>query len=194
MNQFLIIALSFLSVSSMAIPATASITNAKAAELTAHRIDRLVSLSKIDQTFLTHFSTVEISVLTNQAPAYYKAHVTQTQPDQGQPMQLDITYDENGKPLSFLVIAGGAVGPDMGWTGVDSVTLTENALHFVLENSEKDPRVKPFYNNLTSAHLIKGNLNGQTVASVQILSSETTQKLNIYLTLDGVFISAEFIP
>ena len=172
---------------------TPAITKAKAAELTAHRIDRLVSLNKIDNSFLTKLATMEVSVLTNQAPAFYKVHVTQTQPAQGQAFQMDVLYDETGKPLSFLVLPGGTAGPDDGWTGVDSVTLTENALHYVLDNGVTDSKVAPFYTGLTTVHLEKGQLSGKAVAQVQIASSDTNLKLNVYLNLDGTLISVEFV-
>ena len=47
------------------------IAKAKVAELTAHRIDRLVSLNKIDNLFLTKTAKFEITVVQNQAPAYF---------------------------------------------------------------------------------------------------------------------------
>lgn len=168
------------------------VTKAKVAELTSHRIDRLVSLNKIDKSFLTKLVKMEVSVLENQEPAYYKVHVTQTQPTQGQAQQMDVIFDDDGKPLSYSVIPGGASGPDDGWTGVDPVTISENALHYVLENGETDAKVKPFYTGLTTVSLEKGLLNGQITAKVQMTSAETNTKLNVYLNLDGTFISTNF--
>lgn len=173
--------------------AAPSIVKAKAAELTAHRVDRLVSLSKIDSSFLTKTAKMEVSVVQNQAPAYYKVRVSQTQPASGEAMQMDVVYDGNGKPLSYNVLPGGNPGPDEGWTGVDAVTLLENGLHYVLENGEKDAKVKPFYTALTTITLAKGQLDGKVVARTQMKSSESALTLNVYVNLDGTFISAEFI-
>ena len=173
--------------------AAPGIVKAKAVELTAHRVDRLVSLNKIDSSFLTKAAKMEVSVVQNQAPAYYKVRVTQTQPSSGEAMQMDVVYDGNGKPLSYTVLPGGNAGPDEGWTGVDAITLMENGLHYVLENGEKDANVRPFYTALTTITLSKGQLNGKPVARTQMKSSESALTLNVYVNLDGTFVSAEFI-
>lgn len=188
-------AVGILTVTQMAFAQEAApgIVKAKAAELTAHRVDRLVSLSKIDSSFLTKTAKMEVSVVQNQAPAYYKVRVSQTQPASGEPMQMDVVYDGNGKPLSYNVLPGGSPGPDEVWTGVDAVTLLENGLHYVLENGEKDANVKPFYTALTTITLAKGQLNGKTVARTQMKSSESALILNVYVNLDGSFVTAEFV-
>ncbi|MBC7421242.1 MAG: hypothetical protein H7328_10985 [Bdellovibrio sp.] len=173
--------------------AAPTVSNAKAIELSAHRIDRLVTLSKIDASFLSKLAKLEVTVVQNQAPVYYKVKVTQGQPAQGQPMQVDISFDADGKPLSFQVIAGGVAGPDAGWTDKDAGSLAENALHYILENSTAG-KVPLFDKSATSLTLSKQTLNGQIVARGQVLSSATTEKLNIYLKLDGTFISAEVVP
>lgn len=171
----------------------ATVSNAKVIELSAHRIDRLVSLSKIDASFLAKLAKMEVTVVQNQAPVAFKVMVSQTAPAQGKPMQVEISFDSAGKPLAFQVIAGGVAGPDAGWTGKDAGSLAENALHYVLENSNT-AKVPLFDKSGTSLTLSKQTLNGQTVARGQVLSSATTEKLNIYLKLDGTFISAEVVP
>lgn len=194
-SKLFALAIGILAVTQMAFAQEAApgIVKAKAAELTAHRIDRLVSLSKIEGSFLTKTAKMEVSVVQNQAPAYYKVRVSQTQPASGEALQMDVVYDGNGKPLSYNVLAGGNPGPDEGWTGVDAVTLMENGLHYVLENGEKDANVKPFHTALTTITLTKGQLNGKTVARTQMKSSESALTLNVYVNLDGTFISAEFV-
>lgn len=170
-----------------------TITNAKAVELSAHRIDRLVALAKIDGSFLKNLAKIEVVVVPDQAPVYYKVRVSQTQPTQGAPMQVDISFDNDGKPLAFQIVAGGVAGPDMGWTDKDADSLTENSLHYILENNT-DAKVALFDKGLSSFVLTKGTLNGETVSRGQATSTLTTEKLNIYLKLDGTFISAEVIP
>ena len=169
------------------------VTNAKAIELSAHRIDRLVTLGKIDASFLKKLEKMEVSVVQNQAPVFYKVMVSQTQPAQGAPQQVEISYDEDGKPLSFQLISGGASGPDLAWPDKDTGSLVENALHYILENN-KDPKVALFDKAATSFVLSKGTLKGETVVCGQATSSLTTEKLNIYLKFDGTLISAEVIP
>lgn len=186
-------AASVVSLSVFAIDVVPGVSSAKVAELTAHRIDRLVTLGKIDAGFLNRFDHMEVSVVPDQAPAYYKVLVSQTAPAGGTPRNLEIFFDENGKPLSFQVLAEGADGPDLGWTAKDAVSLSENALHYVLENTA-DAKVALFDKSLKTFVLTKENLNGQEVAKGQMTSTLSTEKLNVYLTLDGTFISAEVVP
>ena len=168
-------------------------SNAKVAELTAHRIDRLVSLGKIDRDFLMRLEKVEVSVV-NQGSVAFMVKASQTQQENGnQPMELGLSFDKDGKVLSYQVVAGGTPGPDPQWPDKDAVTLTEDALHYVLDNAG-EPEVRKFYNGLKMFVLTKVELNGAVVARGQIHSSLTTDKLNIYVRLDGMFISAEIVP
>lgn len=183
----------FLSFSAFAHPGGPGVTSAKAAELSAHRVDRLVALAKIDGSFLKNLAKIEVAVVPDQAPVYYKVRVSQTQPEQGAPMQVEMSFDEDGKPLAFQIIAGGVAGPDVGWTDKDADTLTENSLHYVLENNT-DPKVALFDKGLSTVVLSKGTLNGETIARGQITSTLTAEKLNVYLKLDGTLISAEVVP
>lgn len=185
--------------SAMALLLSASVSwaapasKAKVAELTAHRIDRLVALNKIDASFLNRVEKIEVTAV-NQNPIAFKVRASQTQPENGsQPMQLDLSFDKDGKALAYQVVAGGNAGPDPQWPDKDAATLTENTLHYVLDNAN-DARVKKFFDGLTMFTLIKGDLNGAVVARGQVLSSQTTEKLNVYVKLDGTFISAEIVP
>lgn len=168
------------------------VTKAKAIELSAHRVDRLVTLKKIDASFLKKLSSIEVIVVENQAPVYYKTRVSQTMPAEGNPMQLEISLDEDGKPLAFQVIPNGVAGPDMAWPDKNSVELTEQALHYVLENTS-DAKIVPFNTEATTVTLSKAVLEKQTVVLGQVSSSATTDKLNVYLKFDGSFISAEVV-
>lgn len=167
-------------------------SKAKITELSAHRIDRLVALNKIDKNFLTRLETIEVTPV-NQPPVAFKARVSQTQPAQGQALQIDLSFAEDGKALAYQPVAGGVAGDDPKWPDKDAGSLTENALHYVLENAT-DAKVKKFFDGMTIFTLIKGDLNGQIVARGQMQSSLTTEKLNVYLKLDGTFISAEIVP
>jgi hypothetical protein len=174
--------------------AFAQVTTAKVAELTAHRIDRLVQLKKIDATFNTKLETLEVQAVNGPAPVAFRSVVSQTMPPQGAPLQVELLFDAAGKPLSFKAIAGGVAGPDPGYNGgKDAVSLLENSLHEVLENAT-DAKIAPFYNGLATVTLTKGKLSGMDVSQAHITSSATTSKLNVYLMLDGMFMSSEVVP
>ena len=170
-----------------------SVSSAKAIELSAHRIDRLVSLGKIDAAFLKKLEKIELVVVSNEAPAFYKIKASQTKPSQGNPLQLEIAMDVNGKTLSYQVVAAGVAGADPGFTDKDAASLTENALHYVLENTNQG-KVAMFDKGASSFVLSKQTLDGVTVVLGQLTSTLTTEKLNIYLKLDGTFIKAEVVP
>lgn len=169
------------------------VSTAKVAELSAHRIDRLVTLNKIDSGFLKKLDKIEVTKVENAAPVAFKSVVSQTKPATGSPLQVEILFDHDGKPLSFKALAGGAAGSDPQWTEKDAGSLVENALHYVLENSAL-PMVAPYFSSLTSFTLNKGTLNGKPVVDGVLASSAQAQKLHVYLKLDGTFISAEVLP
>ena len=153
----------------------------------------MVTLNKIDSSFLKRLAKIEVVVAPNEAPVYYKIRVSESQPAAGQPMQLDISFDEDGKPLTFQMVAGGVAGPDMGFTDKDAGSLTENSLHYILENNTAG-KVALFDKGASSMTLSLQTLNGQPVARNQVTSTLTSEKLNIYLKLDGTLISAEVVP
>jgi hypothetical protein len=169
-----------------------TVTPAKIAELTAHRIDRLVSLKKIDTSFNTRTESILIST-EGLAPVAYKALVSQTKPAEGEPLQLEIYFDAAAKPLSFKVIPGGVTGIDPQWPDKDAVSLLEYSLHEILENAA-DEQVGPFYAGLTSVTLSEDTMHNMPAAKIQVTSSLTTKKLNIYLMPDGSFMSSEVVP
>ncbi len=191
--KILTIMTSLLLYSAVAFTQTPTVTKTKVIELSAHRIDRLVALGKIDASFLKKLEKMEVSTVQNQAPVFYKVRASQTKPAQGNPMQVDISYDADGKPLAFQLVAGGAPGPDMAWPDKDAGSLAENCLHYVLENNS-DAKVALFDKGAVSFTLSKGSISGQDVARGQMTSSLTSEKLNIYVKFDGTFISANFTP
>ena len=165
-------------------------TPARVAELSAHRIDRLVTTGKIDASFGKKLETVEVSV-AGPAPIAYRSLVSQTAPAKGAPMQLELMFDASAKPLSFKVLPGGVAGPDPVYNGgADAVGLFENSMHAVLDKAT-DPTIAPFYNGLTTVTLKKGKLNGMDVARATVTSSLSPDKLNVYLMLDGMLMSTE---
>lgn len=181
------------SVTGFAHPSGPGASNAKAIELSAHRIDRLVSLGKIDAKFLKNMEKIELVVVANEAPVFYKVKVSQTKPNAGKPIQVEIAMDEDGKTLSYQVVAGGVAGADPQFSDKDAASLSENALHYVLENTNQG-KVALFDKGASSFTLSKLTLNGASVVLGQLTSTLTTEKLNIYLKQDGTFINAEVVP
>lgn len=169
-----------------------TISTAKIAELSAHRADRLVALGKIDAAFVQKIEHIEVTKLTSGAAAY-KSVVTQTQPQSGSPLQLELQFDHDGKPLSFKVLAGGTAGPDMGWSPKSAGELVENGMHYVIDNSA-NATVAPYFNDFTNLVLVKGTLGGKDVALLQVTASSQAKPLNVYVNLDGTINSVVVGP
>jgi len=166
-----------------------TIAPARAAELSSHRIERLVNLKKIDNTFISKLHTIELQKLTkNQVtdPAFLST-VSQYAGADGTKNQVEIFLDDQGKALSFNVKNGSAAANTPVWSDKDPSTLVENGLHFVLENNETKPDVKPFHTGFISMSLSKGSRDGHDVAVVNLASKETQEHLYIYLKMDGSF-------
>jgi hypothetical protein len=174
--------------------AAAKIPNANAAELTCHRIERLVILKKIDSAFLNSIQSVTVESIPNANPgqASFKT-VSFQQADSGKlANQLFLNLDDQGKALDFNVASGIAASQPHKWTNLDPVTLIEDSLHYVEQNAAK-PDVSKFSTGLKSISISAASKDGKEIARIEIFSNETTQKLEIYEGLDGAIISREVI-
>ena len=189
MKRFIIMAVAMASSTSWA----QAVSKAKIAELSAHRVERLVTLGKIDSTFNTRLERIDATAVGGN-PVAFTSLVSQTQPASGKPMQLQLSWDKDGKPLAYQVVAGGVAGPDPQWPDADAVTLAEDSLHYVLDNAATDPKILQFYNGFTFLVLTKGSLGGKLVSQAHIESTQTTDKLLIYLNTDGAFNSKNIVP
>lgn len=171
----------------------AAVAPAKVVELAAHRLDRLVVTKKIDPGFSKNLRNITVKIDATKPPVYFMVTATQSTPAKGTPLQLDISFDQNGRPLAFKQRAGGTPGTDAGWNKASAITLMENGLHHALD-MRTDAKVKPYYDSLKSATLTNGSLNGKQVAQVQLATTTATGKMNVYLNLDGSFVSMEILP
>ena len=169
-----------------------TISTAKIAELSAHRADRLVTLGKIDASFVQKIEKIDVITLSG-GPAAYKSIVSQNQPQTGAPLQLELQFDHDGKPLSFKVLAGGTAGADMQWSPKSAGELTENGMHYVIDNST-NATITPYFTNFTNLVLVKGALGGKDVALLQVTASSQAKPLNIYVNLDGTINSVVVGP
>ena len=170
----------------------APVSKAKVAELAAHRIDRLVTLGKIDPNFSSRMEKIEVTDINNGA-AVYNARVYQTQPSNTDALRIDLSFDKDGKALAYKPVAGGATGPDPQWPDKDANSMTENCLHYVIDNAA-DAKVKPFNDSFVDDTLIKGDLGGKIVGRCQVRSSATKSVLTVYLNPDGSLNSTDITP
>lgn len=169
------------------------ISLAQAAELSAHRTDRLVTIGKIDAGFIKRMAAIEVFKVTGAPPTAFRSVVSQTATNGTNPLQLEITLDGNGNALTYKVLPNGVAGPDPLWPKKSAAGLIENGLHYVLDN-KTTASVVPYFDNLKSLKLSATNLAGQNVAAVTMTSNVQSQKLNVFLNLDGTFNSSKITP
>lgn len=169
-------------------------TNAGAAELAVHRVDRLVDLNKIDASFQSNAQNMKVETIAHQhddEPSF-KVTLYQAPGADGSQKGVEIVLNENGKALSFRQIAGSDAVNVPAWGSLTATTLIENSLHYVLNNAEKKPELMPFFENMSSLKLSPGtNSSGTSVAVVEIKATANDGVLRIKLKLDGSFDSAE---
>lgn len=164
----------------------------KAAELGIHRIERLVTLNKIDGNFVNHFSGISAESLTHNAPTdpAFKASGLQVPGADGKSHEVDIFMDVTGKALSYTVINGSDSVSVPTWPDKDPVSLGEDSMHYILDNAPTTPALQPFYASFTSLALTQGmDANGRTMSRATIRSSATNLILEIFLNFDGTFSS-----
>lgn len=196
MKKFLPLLFLSLNLSLMQMSYAEKVPYAKGAELSLHRLERLVVLKKIDETYQSKFRSLFLEVLDqrNAGEPYYKITIGQYPAADRSIRKLILEMDEEGKTLKHTVegTQNGIEAP--AWPDKDPVTLSENSLHFVLEEAEKNNLdILPFHNGLKSFEISSlTHSDGSKKASVKMRSSLTTKVLEVIMNLDGTFNSHKF--
>jgi hypothetical protein len=203
------------------------VTNAKASELSLHRIERLVALCNlgdanrpinipgragfdvtkckndptkpkkgINPDFQNKIFRLNVEALPhqNEEEPSFKTIVTLYKTGEGNHRALEIFLDEEGRPLTHQEISEQENTAELVWPDKDSATLSENALHYILEGAVTKPELKPYNENLQYLTITQGtNAQGQLVAIVDFVSTGVTEILRVRMKTNGEFDSAEFI-
>ena len=172
------------------------ISNAKAAELSLHRVERLVILKKIEESFQSRPKSLSLVLLphNNETEPVFKATLTQYPAADGTSKSLDILLNGEGKSLSQTVNSGGEASGFPEWTDKDPVTLAENSLHVILEGAPVKPELVPYNNGLTSFVITQGkNQAGEIFAIVDIRATETDPVLRVHMKNNGELDFYEFL-
>lgn len=171
----------------------ANIALAKAAELGSHRVERLVTLKRIDEAFMSKFQSIGIEALTQNSAAdpAFKVTASQVPGPDGSQSQVEILMDGAGKALSHSVKLGTEAATAPRWPDKDPVTLTENAMHVVLDG-KNDPKFKVYYDGFKSIVLSQDrDESGQTIARAKMTSKDEIKALEVILKTDGTVISIQ---
>ncbi len=174
----------------------ADIQRAKAAELSLHRTERLVTLAKIPDAFLWKIKRLELVPLPHAAVTEAAFRVTQIQQaaSDGSAIKIDLTLDGNGKAIKHEVGPGTEAANVTTWPDKDPLTLCENSLHYVLDNAVVKPELKPYFEELESLVLNAGkDAEGKLIAVIDMRAKDTKPILRVWIKTDGNFAAAQFV-
>jgi hypothetical protein len=168
----------------------ARITLARAAELACHRIERIAvpgSTQQIDESYLTHFENLDVEALAQKSPTDPAFRVVARQvPTADKKVSELVLWMEGtkGKTLSVDESFIGQSNTAPVWPNSDPITLSEKALHYVLDNAATKPAVAPFNTDLKRLVIstVKGTPTG---AKVTMYSNATTNVLEVLIKFDG---------
>ena len=124
----------------------------------------------------------------------FQADLQQYPDGEGERSTLSVFMNDEGKALKHTVATKGVAENSPSWPNKDPVTLSENALHFVLEEGEKgNQSILPFYNalNYLEINQLKDE-DGSIRALVKIKSSQSGKVLIVKMNEDGTFNSHRF--
>ncbi|MBC7539422.1 MAG: hypothetical protein H7281_11420 [Bacteriovorax sp.] len=180
--------------SSTLFAADLTVAPGKAVELSCHRLERLVTLGKVEDSFLSKLSSLQITLLQPTKPTdpSYKVVASQVAGADGSSKQVEMMLDATGKGIAQNVKAGTEAQNAPVWSDKNAADLVENSLHYILESNNAD--AKPFVSGLTSLKLIQvKNDQGQIMARVVMLSKDSAKKFEVTLKEDGTVDSANLI-
>ncbi|QDK44671.1 hypothetical protein DOM22_05595 [Bdellovibrio sp. ZAP7] len=168
-----------------------TITISKATELGVHRIERLVTLKKIDAFFLSGLASLRAES-SSESGATYKVYGYTEAGSDGTYLTITLLMDAQGKTLSHQITEGLKPASPINWPIKDASSLMEEGLHFVLEGWAQNSDVKPFYTGLQSIVLTpEYDASGNLLARFTVKSDDVAQTLTIILKPDGTFVSHE---
>ncbi|RYZ91044.1 MAG: hypothetical protein EOP06_07230 [Proteobacteria bacterium] len=168
----------------------AAVENGSAAELAAHRLERLVLQKKVPLGLQTQFLGLELNTVAPGGPNAPTFEVVASQDvDAGKPAnKVILTLDETGKMLSFKSVAGSTPSVPLKWSNKDPLTLAELSLHH-LEHLKGDKTVLPFFTGFKALRLSQMQHGSMVMPVVEMLSSATANKLILNLDSEGELVS-----
>ncbi len=173
---------------------SAEVPNLTAAEISAHKIDKLVQLKQVDAAFVKNLKGIEVSKLENGGPAKptFKVIAHQESDDGKEANKLELTLDSKGKALGKAqIIAGTSATKPTVWGSKDPITLIEEGLHHVEHVAHHDKKVGQYIVPFKAVRISQVTLDNKSVAKLEIVGDGIQEKLNMYLSLTGELLKTE---
>ena len=156
-----------------------ALTHAKLAHEASHRIGKLVDTGKLDEIFVLHMSSLEVTPLDHtdhNGPAFRITAAAGSGAN-----KVELAFNMSGKYLSHKIVGRGddEVSP---WTSSPGSEIIESALHFTMEAAGMDSFTKDLKKVSLSQ---KTSESGVIQAVVKLSSSSTAKILEIDLDMNG---------
>lgn len=171
-------------------------TNAKIAEIAAHRIGRLVDTRKIEESYVKNIGSIEVTNLPHSSkptdPAF-NVLVAQPSNDEGKSKEVVMSFDSTGKFILNKVLStqGSRV---TSWLDLDPLELIEISLHFVTEATNTTVDITPFNKNMKKLTLKQKVAQDGSIQAVIVLSANNLAKqLEITMSAGGDLLSYAII-
>lgn len=171
-------------------------TNAKIAEIAAHRVGRLVDTRKIEESYVKNISSIVVTNLphsTKPTDPAFSVLVGQPSDEEGKSKEVVMSFDSAGKFISNKVLS--TVGSrTVSWPGLDPLELIEISLHFVTEATNTRVDITPFNKNLKKLSLKQKVAQDGTVQAIIVLTANNLDKqLEIIMSTGGDLIDYAII-
>jgi hypothetical protein len=201
------LAVSLASFASATAGAEELIQSAKAAELSCHKLERLLILKKIAKTwnekltgggYNSAFESISVELLAHSQPSEepaFRVTSTQAADGEGKRNSIDVNVDESGTAMDYKETILTSSPKLTRWPQKDPITIAEESLHFVLYLSVIQPELLPFFRSLSSLGLSPSkNASGAPVGLASIRSRDTQDRLEVLITMDGKCDAYRIVP
>lgn len=163
-------------------------TNAKIAEIAAHRIGRLVDTRKIEESYVKNIGSIEVTNLPHSSkptdPAF-NVLVAQPSNDEGKSKEVVMSFDSAGKFISNKVLSTQG-SRTVSWPALDPLELIELSLHYVTEATNTTVDFTPFNKNMKKLTIKQKVAQDGSVQAVIVLSANIIAKqLEITMSAGG---------
>lgn len=171
------------------------VPNLTSAELALHRLEKLVTLKKVDPEYQANFKHLVLTRLSPTKPndPAYELVLLQSEGNDGLSDMVEIQQDKNGKALSHKAMVHTADPNLIAWPHKDPVTLSEIALHWIEDDYNPGDNSKDVITEYLSELIVtqETDQTGQIIAKFSLKNSQNTDVLILKFTTDGKFISYE---
>lgn len=163
-------------------------TNAKIAEIAAHRIGRLVDTRKIEESYVKNIGSIEVTNLPHSSkptdPAF-NVLVAQPSNDEGKSKEVVMSFDSAGKFISNKVLSTQG-SRTVSWPALDPLELIELSLHYVTEATNTTVDFTSFNKNMKKLSIKQKVAQDGSVQAVIVLSANNIAKqLEITMSAGG---------